>query len=182
MPKKEPRKTADDPEILFPDIEIQVTDPDTKKPVTVTVREMRFLESLRAQPIAKSLIRSLASVTLGDADVDASEIDAVIGEHADIWIKILSIATARPTAWLERLSARDSYDLSLAQWNANGFFFITRAMTQVNASSQVSESFRSLKSSTSSSAPATAPARQKSPNGTHGGRSSGSGTSRATAE
>ena len=47
-PEPAPEPTAaEEMDVLFPDLDVVVRDPDTGENVTLTVRELRFLEGLR---------------------------------------------------------------------------------------------------------------------------------------
>ena len=49
-------------DILFPDREVTVRDPDSGRPATLTVREFRFREGLEATAIARPFIAALAAL------------------------------------------------------------------------------------------------------------------------
>ena len=54
-------------DILFPDREVTVRDPDSGRPATLTLREFRFREGLEATAIARPLIAALAALVPGGA-------------------------------------------------------------------------------------------------------------------
>lgn len=147
-----------DLEVLFPDVEATVADPDGGAPVAVTVREFRFAEGLRARPAARPIVEALAALV---PDGPASEIpsaaalDAVMGEHHEAWLELLGRACGRDPEWLGRLSDADGDALSLAMWEANGPFFVRLVVAAITGREGAERLFRSLASSTSSSAPDT---------------------------
>ena len=141
---------AGDVEILFPDVDVEVRDPDTGEEVTVTVREYRFLEGLHAQTQARGLIAALVAVHDGDTfDVDG--VMAALTDHADAWIALLARATGRDPDWIGRLAEPDGDRLSEAMWRANRGFFVRRILARLRPA----EGSLSPKSSMPSSGPDT---------------------------
>lgn len=146
--------------VLFPDVDIEVSDPDTGKPVALTVREFRFREGLEAQAIARPIIAALAEM-IPDPDSaagplpDATMIYAAFGTHADAWLTLTGTATGCDVAWLARLADLDSHALTDAMWAANGGFFIRRVVQAAAARAETASLFRSLASSMRSSGPDT---------------------------
>lgn len=150
---------AKDLEVLFPDVDVDVRDPDGGGAVTVTVSEFRMLDGLRAQAEARSLIAALGAAVDAASAADAAEevtsaaaLDAVIGEHADEWLALLARATGHGTEWLGRLGDRDGRAVAEAMWQANGPFFVRRIVAELLEPESV---LRSLASSRTSSPPAT---------------------------
>ena len=47
---------VDELSVLFPDCDVTVRDPDTREPVTLTVREFRFREGLETTALARPLL------------------------------------------------------------------------------------------------------------------------------
>ncbi len=147
-------------EALFPDREVEVRDPDTGAAVALTVREFRFLEGLETQAEARPLIEGFAAlVPAADAPDDAlpsaAAIDSVLGAHAELWLALVARATGREAAWLAQLGDADARAVSDAMWSANGGFFMRRVVAALATRRATAELFRSLASSTNSSAPAT---------------------------
>lgn len=140
---------AEDLEVLFPDRDVTVRDPDSGEAVTLTVRELRYLDSLELLVVARPLLAALADATGGGSDVSLAAVQGALAEHAETWLVILSRATGRDAPWLARLSVRDGDALALALWTANQDFFC-RALL-----GEVARRYRSEKSSTSSSGPGT---------------------------
>ncbi|MCY4123516.1 MAG: hypothetical protein OXG72_21620, partial [Acidobacteria bacterium] len=109
----------DDVGILFPDVDVEVTDPDTGEPAALAVREFRLLDGLRAQAEARGLIAALAEAAVAEDD-QPNLLDLMIGECADEWLALLARATGRDAEWLARLSDADGQALANAMWEANG--------------------------------------------------------------
>lgn len=165
-------------EVLFPDEKIAVRDPDTGKPISVAVREFRFLDGLKAQAFARPLIETLAGLVEsvdGGADLDPAAFEAAIGQHPEIWIALCALATGRDADWLAELRDSDSQALTVAMLEVNARFFIGRIVRQVLDDPGLASLFRCLASSTSSSGPAMGEATPKSPDISPGARSSSSG-------
>ena len=148
---------AEELEVLFPDVDLEVRDPDTGEAVALTVREFRFLEGLRAQALARPFVEALAEL-IGTGEVSEVGADAVAGlmaDHAETWLALAARACERPFEWVARLSDADGDALSDAMWSANAGFFMRRVVASVAAREPRESASRSAQSSTSSSAPAT---------------------------
>ena len=146
--------------VLFPDVDLTVTDPDTGEAVDLTVREFRFREGLECQVIARPLIAALARLAGGIGEggegLDTVTVDAVIGGHADIWLTLISRACACEVEWIERLSDAEGRALANAMWEVNGHFFVGRIEEAALSARAVGNLFRSLASSMRSLEPGTA--------------------------
>ena len=150
--------TAAELGILFPDVEIEVRDPDTGAPVTLTVREFRFREGLEAAALARPLIAALVDLAPEGADAalpDPAALDAALGAHAGLWLELVARACGREAAWLARLCDGDAHALTMAMWGANGGFFMRRVVGALAMREGAGSLFRSPASSRTSSAPAT---------------------------
>ena len=114
--------------VLFPDVDLEVSDPDTGEAVMLTVREFRFLEGLEAQALARPLIAALAALTDAEGEIPgAAALDAVVGEHADVWLALTARACGCPVNWLERLTDRDARALQGAMWGGRTALFLSAA-------------------------------------------------------
>ena len=159
-----------DLDILFPDREVRVQDPDSGEPVTLTLHEFRFREGLEATALARPLIAALAALVparedgAGAAEAgegagpDALAVEAALAAHAALWLELAARACGRDAGWLARLGDADGRALSEAMWAANGGFFLRRVVARVAARGQGASPSRSTACSTPSSAPATAAA------------------------
>ena len=139
-----------DAAILFPDETVEI---DGEQ---VTVREFRYLEGLRAAALARPLLAGLREIIETDDDIEPEALDALIGEHTDIWVQLIAMSTGLSAERIGELSDRDGVTLSMAFWRVNGPFFTRRLLLASAVASGLSGRSRSRKSSTSSSAPATA--------------------------
>ena len=152
-------------DILFPDREVTVRDPDSGRPATLTVREFRFREGLEVTAIARPLVAALAALVPEGGDAtppDALAVEAALAAHAALWLELAARACDRDASWLARLADADGRVLSEAMWAANGGFFLRRVVVQVSARGrepgQGGSPSRSTACWTPSSAPATAAA------------------------
>lgn len=146
---------ASEVETLFPDVDLDVRDPETGKPVRLTVHEFRFRESLEAQALARPLLDALATAA-DEGELEASEISSALGNHADAWLELVARATDTEVAWLAGLSDADGEALSDAMWTVNADFFIRRIAGDLAAKRRAEETpLPSPRSSTPSSAPDT---------------------------
>ena len=132
-PDRDPdRDPADELNILFPDLDLEIRDPDTGERVTVTVRELRFLEGLRLAATVRPLIEAIAdSVGAGEGGIDDAAIVQALTEHAEAWLACCAQASSRDAAWLARLSDGDGDALSGVMWQANRGFFLRRLIEAV---------------------------------------------------
>lgn len=107
-------------EILFPDRPVPLASGEE-----IVVREFRFLESLKAAPVARPIMAGLQALFQGAEDtsgVPLLEILAVFAAHPDEVIELLHLATGRTD--LAEVSAADGHRLLLALWEVNQGFFI----------------------------------------------------------
>lgn len=117
-------------EILFPDVTFEVRHPSSGEPVRITVRELRFAESMRAASAARPLIEALSRLVGPDTDdpLDAGDVQATLEDHGDAWLAVIAVATGRPVEWLAALSESDGSVLSEAMWRVNGAFLARRVV------------------------------------------------------
>ena len=155
-PDAEPT-AAEEMAVLFPDVDVTVRDPDTGVTVSLTVRELRFLEGLRLSGAIRPLIEAIADAVPSGAgdDIDEAVIAGALTEHAEAWLASVAQATGRDAGWLARLSDGDGQALSAAMWSANGGFFGRRLVEALRRRRPKDGPSRSPKSSTPSSGPAT---------------------------
>jgi len=147
-------------EVLFPDRDVTVRDPDSGAAVALTVREFRFREGLEATALAHPLIAALAGLVPDHAEgegPDALAVEGALAANAALWLELAARACGRDAAWLARLSDADGRALSEAMWAANGGFFLRRVVAQAAMQARTREEnpCRSTACSTPSSAPAT---------------------------
>lgn len=150
---------VDELAVLFPDVDVEVRDPETGGPVALTVREFRFLDGLRAQSVAAPFTKALAELigTAPEAEVDDAAVADLMAEHAETWLTLVARACDRPVEWVARLADADADRVSEAMWSANAGFFMRRVVASAVTRQRKAQSpSPSVKSSTPSSAPATA--------------------------
>lgn len=160
----DPREDLD---IVMPDATVHVGGRD------VTVRELRFAESLEATPIARPIIEAVrAQVEIHGEELPEIALMEALAEHADAWVRLIALCTGEDEAWIRELSAEDGMRLQLAVWGRNRGFFSARLAAALLRGAAPS---RSSTSSASSSRQDTATTRRRSPGGTPGDRSSATG-------
>ncbi|MDE0408355.1 MAG: hypothetical protein OXN81_10895 [Alphaproteobacteria bacterium] len=117
-------------EVLFPDITIPVTDPETGAEVSVTARELRFAESLRMAATIRPFTQALAQVLDPEAleTLDPLDVQSAIEDEGDAWIGLVAAVTGRPPEWIAALSSGDGAALSEAVWRTNGPFVARRVV------------------------------------------------------
>lgn len=142
--------------LLPADREITLADPDTGKPVTLTVREFRFLDGLQAQAIAGALIGDLAALA-GESGrgMTPAALGEILGRHSNAWLDLSALATGRDVDWIARLREPGASLLSQAVWAANDVFFIGRILGEVGGRLPMTDRWASLTSLISSRAQAT---------------------------
>ena len=156
------------PAILSPDIDVDVTDPDTGETVTLTLRELRFRESLSAWALAAPLIAALADlipvgepVGAGDAQTPAPPgavaVDAILGDHGETWLRLAALACDRAPDWLARLGEADAAAVSQAMWTANMGVFIRRIAAQAQGPAWIGAILQSTGPSASGASSASSP-------------------------
>ena len=130
-------KAKDDPaaelEVLFPDVDLTVRDPDTGEDVAVTVRELRFLEGMKVRPIARPLVVALADVLGDGGEMALDAVEEIMSEHAEAWLALIAAASDRDADWIGRLSDADGDAVAEAMWNANRNFLLRRVVTETAA-------------------------------------------------
>ncbi len=124
---------ASELEVLFPDVTLNVRDPDTGKRISITVREFRFLEGLKVRSVARPLVAALADVVGTSDDLEFELVDAALAESADAWIALVAAATGREPDWIGRLNDADGDAVAEAMWSANRDFLLRRVVTEVVA-------------------------------------------------
>lgn len=144
--------TAD---ILFPDRPVPLETGEE-----VTVREFRFLESLRAAKIARPIIDDLAALFRAaddPADVPYLDVLGVFAAHPEALITLLEMATGRTD--IADVSTEDGYRLIDALWGANQRFFVEMVkmatLTSDPSASDTSSPFSSEPDTAGTSFPAT---------------------------
>ena len=129
-PKPAPASDAKALEILDPDIALEVADPDTGKPVQITVREFRFREGLEIRALAGPLIADLAAQVGDEAAPSGGVVEAALAAHGDLWLALAARACGREVDWLARLRDADAARVSGALWQANMGFFVRHIVAE----------------------------------------------------
>ncbi|MDE2640407.1 MAG: hypothetical protein OXI03_07475 [Chloroflexota bacterium] len=133
-------KPKDDPaaelEVMFPDVDVTVTDPETGHVVDLVVREFRFRQGLELRAVARPLIDAMAAALNSEGGFDAAALDKALAEHSDLWLRLLSAACGMKEEWLAELRESDGALLDGAMWTANKDFFLRRVVAEAAANRQ----------------------------------------------
>ena len=161
---------TEEAEVLFPDVDVEVRDPDTGGTVEVVVREFRFAEGLKVRAQCRGLVAALGQWAARE-DGEPEEYDAIIAANAEAWIRLIARAVDRPEEWVAALSDEDGSKLDVAMWEANGPFFVRRIMSAMRTQTIAGTLSELRGPSATSSPPATAAPNGKSPTASPKGRS-----------
>lgn len=132
---------------------------------TITVREFRYLEGLRAAAIARPFIAGLRKLIEDLGNLEPEAILALIGENSEVWGQLGAISTGRPIEWLSELTDEEGMDLTLKLWEANKDFFTRRLILGAALKRGLEDLSRSRRSSRTSSTPGSAATTEKSASG-----------------
>lgn len=122
---------ADDLQILHPEVRVQVAGRE------VVVREYGFIEGLRLRPTVQPLLDDLYALMKGRS-LELEQIIVVLGKHADLVAKLISIAADVDGDFLNSLTQRDGQLLMMAWWSVNGPFYLS-ALVDRAAAEQLAE-------------------------------------------
>lgn len=116
-----------DLEVLLPDQEVEVglsLPPEhiqVLKGKTVTVRELRFAQTLKISNKLNPLINELRTAFSGGQD-DQSIIDKFY-QYPDLLLELLELSTGESREFLENLNDEDSYNLVVIFFGVHNSFF-----------------------------------------------------------
>src|SRR5690606_292908 len=114
----DPREDLD---IVMPDATVHVGGRD------VTVRELRFAESLEATPIARPIIEAVrAPVESRGEELPEIALMEALAEHAAARGRLTGLCRGEPVGRTRELSAEHGMRLQLAVWGRNRGFFSAR--------------------------------------------------------
>lgn len=116
-------KKTDDLEILYPDQEIELGGE------RLVVREFRYREGLEAVALARPLFAGLrALIDSKPGEVAPEDLDALIGEHREMWLTLVAKSCGRDLEWVAALPDGQAMALQMAFWGANSGFFTRRLL------------------------------------------------------
>jgi hypothetical protein len=115
-------ETADELEVLAPDRTLDINGE------TITVREFRFLEGLRAATHARPILKDMTEIfAQGEGQEPAlEELEDIFSRHADAFLALMSLSIGKPVEWFAGLSDMEGRLLLLAFWEVNSRFFMSR--------------------------------------------------------
>ena len=97
---------------------------------TITVREFRYHEAIEAASLARQFLTAMRAVVnkaneAGDV-IQPEDLDVLIAEHADVWLRLVAMCCDRDLVWVEALPDHEAHKLQMAFWSANAIFFTSR--------------------------------------------------------
>jgi hypothetical protein len=114
-------------DILLPDKTLEI---DGER---ITVREYGFLQGLEIADFAWPLIDELRLLFLDlqpGEELPLTALAATFGRHREIFIRLLSLSTDRPAAWVAGLGDESGQRLYLTWWTVNAHFFVRRLVQE----------------------------------------------------
>jgi len=127
------QKPDNELDALLPDSDIEI------RGEAITVTEITFIQSLPLEPVIQPMIDDLAELFIGDdsrddgAAVSYQAMASVFGSHAELLLRMLSLATGKPRDWIESLSDADGQLLTMTFWQVNKDFFTRRLVIETMA-------------------------------------------------
>jgi hypothetical protein len=116
-------------ETLIPEQEIEIAG------LTITLHEYTFMEGMQVDAVAAPVIDGLSGIFLdrppGEDHFPLSALAAVFGEHQEILVKMLAIASGMTKAWVRSLSDADGQLLLMTWWTVNKYFFVRRLVQEM---------------------------------------------------
>jgi len=150
---------TDDLEILYPDQQVKI------KGETLTVREFRYREGLEMAALARPFLAGLrALIESAPGAVVPEALDALIGEHREVWLMLVAKSCDRELEWVAELPDQYAMALQMAFWGANSGFFTRRLLFGAAVAAGLARS-ASPRSSPRSSRPVSPATSTTSPNG-----------------
>ena len=121
---------ASDLDILAPDCTVHIGGEE------VTVKEFTFLTGLRAEAVARPIIKELAQryLSADNQEPPLDDLAETFGRNADAFLELLTISTGKERAWLEGLTDMEGRLLMLTFWTVNSAFFMSRLVLGAIAS------------------------------------------------
>ncbi|HET7300228.1 MAG TPA: DUF6631 family protein [Oleiagrimonas sp.] len=165
--KVDPNAKPTPPPAAEPDIsDLAIIHPDMTLPIagrSVTVREYRFTNGMRARAKGAPLIADLERLVASPEVAEATTEDYLdlLATHADLVRELMLDSVEGIDAdWMDSLDDADGTELLLAWWGVCGRFFIRRVLAKMRE--QIAKQFlqaasAGATSSDASSTPATAP-------------------------
>lgn len=138
----------------------------------VTVRAFRFIEGLRATPLARPIVADLRALAERQDGIAADDILDLLSRHAEVWLELIALATGESVAWLRERPDEQAIALAMTFWQVNAGFFMTRLGLMARLAADTGSAPST--SSPSSVGPDMAAAPKSSPSDSPGASSGGS--------
>lgn len=147
-----PRRSAaaDEMQILHPDREITIAGR------ALVIREYGFVEGLKLRTIAQPFIDALYALVGGNGNPpDFDQVESLLVDHPEHVLPLIAKAADVEVEWIGTLSDEDGYLLMQEWWLVCSGFFIRRVVQRL-ATARAVAVLAGQRSTTRSSAPATA--------------------------
>lgn len=116
-----PEPGAEDLAILHPDQTLTIAGRE------LTVREYRFVEGLRLQPLFAPFLDDLyASLQDGERVPELHHLVQIMGQHQVQIMELVAISAQVEAGWIEQLTDDDGMQLLYTWWAVNAGFFMRR--------------------------------------------------------
>lgn len=139
--KKVQQDGESDLAILHPDCDVVIAG---KK---ITVREYRFLESLRLQSAIAPLAARMAEITQPGESLAVEDVNAALADYPELIAQLIATSCDQSPEWVGSLRASDGDALFGAWWKVNSGFFIRCVVQRVVLVSKASAGSMSTLSS-----------------------------------
>lgn len=126
-----PDPGAEDLAVLHPDQTLMIAGRE------LTVREYRFVEGLRLQPLFEPFLNQLyASLKDTDQAPELHQLVQIMGQHQEQIMELIAISAQVDPDWIEQLSDEDGMHLLYTWWIVNAGFFMRRISNRLLFSRQ----------------------------------------------
>lgn len=126
-----PEPGAEDLTVLHPDQTLMIAGRE------LTVREYRFIEGLRLQPLFEPFLNALyASLNDTDRVPELHQLVQIMGQHQEQIMELVAISAQVEPDWIEQLNDEDGMQLLYTWWAVNAGFFMRRIGSRLLLSRQ----------------------------------------------
>lgn len=135
MSKKDTIKATQTPAVATSDLEILYPDQPVKiAGRNITVREYRFVEGLRLQPLYADFINDIFERVKGGEQPEMHHVIELLGRYESQLIELIAASADVSVEWIAELSDDDGMHLMYVWWTVNVAFFMRRVHSRIAAS------------------------------------------------
>lgn len=124
---KAPQKKHDDLQVLHPDQLVIIAGRE------VTVREYRFVEGLRLQPLYADFVNDIFERLDNGEQPEIHHVIELLGRYEQQLIELIAAAADVEIDWIKGLPDSEGMHLMYAWWTANVAFFMRRVHSRIAA-------------------------------------------------